>query len=62
VLAIVSDNGSDIRAATQEPSVFGVRLYCLCHGLNSTIQNALGLWKKEKEEEKEKDPSTNLIR
>jgi hypothetical protein len=49
VVATVSDNGSDIRAAIQHSSKFGIRLYCLCHGLNLTVKNGLQLWKKEDE-------------
>ncbi|CAF4507673.1 unnamed protein product, partial [Didymodactylos carnosus] len=47
VTAIVTDNGSDVRAATQPSDKFGVRLYCLCHGLNLTMKNGLQLWKTE---------------
>jgi hypothetical protein len=36
-----------MRVATQQPDVFGVRLYCLAHGLNNTIQKALKFWKKK---------------
>ena len=47
IVATVSDNGNDMRAATQQLNNFGVRLYCLCHGLNLTVKNGLQLWKKE---------------
>ncbi len=57
VVAIVSDNGSDMRLATQHPEIFGIRLYCFAHGLNLTVTNGLQLWKKE---EKKKDETTDL--
>ncbi len=52
VVATVSDNGSDIRAAIQHSNKFGIRLYCLCHGLNLAVKNGLQLWKKEDEKKK----------
>ena len=51
MVAIVSDNGSDMRMATQQPEMFGIRLYCLTHGLNVTLQNGLQLWKKKEKKQ-----------
>ena len=48
----MTDNGSDIRAATQQSDKFGVRVYCLCHGLNLAIKNGLQFWKKEDDKKK----------
>ncbi|CAF1405191.1 unnamed protein product, partial [Rotaria sp. Silwood1] len=31
IVVIVTDNGRDMRAATQRSKMFGLRLYCLCH-------------------------------
>ncbi|CAF4024027.1 unnamed protein product [Adineta steineri] len=55
IVAIVTDNGSDIRAATQHSNTFGIRLHCLCHGLNLVVKNGLYLWKVDKK----KDVSTD---
>jgi hypothetical protein len=51
IIATISDNGSDIRAATQQTKIFGTRMHCLAHGLNLTLQNGLGLWQKPKTKE-----------
>ena len=48
MVGIVTDNGSDVRAATDNHPAFGVRLHCLAHGLNLTVQNGAGLWSTEK--------------
>ncbi|CAF3696375.1 unnamed protein product [Rotaria sp. Silwood1] len=55
IVAFVTDNGSDMRAATQRSKIFGIRLYCLCHGLNLTIKNGLHLWKDHKEQDTSTD-------
>lgn len=57
VVGIVTDNGSDVRSATSDCSILGVRLHCLAHGLNLAVQNGLGLWPKKKTTEKK---STDL--
>ncbi|CAF3754519.1 unnamed protein product [Rotaria sp. Silwood1] len=51
IVAIVTDNGRDMRAATQQSKMFGLRLYCLCHGLNLTVKNGLHLWKDNKKQD-----------
>lgn len=43
-----TDNGSDMRKATQYMKIFGVRLHCIAHGLNLVVQNSLNLWLKTK--------------
>jgi hypothetical protein len=43
-----TDNGCDIRKATQYMNVFGVRLHCIAHGLNLVVQKSLNLWPKMK--------------
>jgi hypothetical protein len=42
ICAITTDNGSDIRAATENEPQFGIRISCILHNLNLTVQN--GLW------------------
>lgn len=52
IVATITDNGHDIRLATQQQQIFGIRLYCTAHGLNLTVKQALGLWKKQNEKQK----------
>ncbi|CAF3102323.1 unnamed protein product [Rotaria sp. Silwood2] len=59
IVAIVSDNGSDMHFATQYPEMFGVRLHCLTHALNLTVANGLQLWKKK---DKKQDSTTDLTK
>ncbi|CAF1428026.1 unnamed protein product, partial [Rotaria sordida] len=42
VCAITTDNGGDIRCATQRLSKFGIKISCILHNLNLITQN--GLW------------------
>jgi hypothetical protein len=42
ICSITTDNGSDIRAATQNKSRFGIRISCYLHNFNLIVQN--GLW------------------
>ena len=44
VYVTTTDNGSDVRKATQYMDVFGIRLHCIAHGLNLVIQKSLNLW------------------
>lgn len=53
VYATTTDNGADMRKATQIMTVFGVRLHCVAHGLNLTVQKSLNLWPKPKRQTKE---------
>jgi hypothetical protein len=59
IVATVTDNGADMRPATQHSEVFGVRLYSMAHGLNLAVQKGLQLWKKK---EQERDATTYLTR
>ncbi|CAF4506038.1 unnamed protein product [Rotaria socialis] len=52
IIATTSDNGSDIRLATQQRHIFGMRLYCTAHGLNLTVKKGLGLWERKRENQK----------
>ncbi|CAF0896961.1 unnamed protein product [Didymodactylos carnosus] len=59
VAAIVTDNCSNIKSATQVG--FGVRIYCCCHALNLMIQNSLQLWPKQTtDKKKEEDDDSGL--
>ncbi len=42
ICSITTDNGSDIRAAVENESHFGIRISCILHNLNLIVQN--GLW------------------
>ena len=44
VYATTTDNGADMRKATQMMTVFDVLLHCAAHGLNLTVQKSLNLW------------------
>ena len=46
--ATTTENGADMRKATQMTDVFGVRLHCAAHGLNLVVQKSLNLWPKSK--------------
>lgn len=48
VSSITTDNGSNIRLATNGRSLFGERLYCVAHALNRVIHVGLRLWAKSK--------------
>ncbi|CAF1329931.1 unnamed protein product [Didymodactylos carnosus] len=48
IISTTTDNGSDVRSATEKNAAFGLRIHCMAHGLNLSIQNALGLWPKKK--------------
>ncbi|CAF1443075.1 unnamed protein product [Adineta ricciae] len=48
IYATTTDNGTDIRKATQQMSVFGVRLHHITHGLNLVVQMSLNLCPKVK--------------
>ena len=48
ITASVTDNGSNVRAASSEIRSFGIRFHCLAHALNLTIHNGLRLWPKNK--------------
>lgn len=58
ITASVTDNGSNVKAASSEFRSFGVRFHCLAHALNLTIHNGLRLWPKSKSIQKptESDP------
>ncbi|CAF2388842.1 unnamed protein product [Rotaria sp. Silwood2] len=45
VCAITTDNGSDIRSATQRLSKFGIKVSCILHNFNLITQNGLWLFK-----------------
>ena len=42
ICSLTTDNGSDIRSASQNRSKFGIRMSCLLHVLNLIVRN--GLW------------------
>jgi hAT family C-terminal dimerisation region len=44
VYVTTTDNGSDMRKATQYMDIFGIRLHCVAHGLNLVVQKSLNLW------------------
>ena len=48
IVASVTDNGSNMKAAFSQIRSFGVRFHCLAHALNLTIHNGLHLWPKNK--------------
>lgn len=48
VMTTTTDNGSDMRAAASTERLFGVRLHCMAHALNLTVQRGLCLWPKQK--------------
>ena len=48
VYATTTDNGSDMRKATQCMDIFGIRLHCIAHGLNLVVQKSLNLWPRTK--------------
>ncbi|CAF3159172.1 unnamed protein product, partial [Rotaria sp. Silwood2] len=45
ICAIVSDNGRDIKKATNDIKP-GLRISCIAHNINLVVQNGLGLWEK----------------
>ncbi len=45
ICSITSDNGSDIRSATQNKFKYGTRISCLIHVFNLVVQNGLWLFK-----------------
>ncbi|CAF3309353.1 unnamed protein product, partial [Rotaria sp. Silwood2] len=45
ICAIVSDNGRDIKKATNDIKP-GQRISCIAHNINLVVQNGLGLWEK----------------
>lgn len=53
IVATVTDNGSDMRAAVGKCSIFGSRIHCKAHALNLIVQNSLGLWPKKKKKAEE---------
>jgi hypothetical protein len=42
ICALTTDNGSDIKLASQDKSLFGIRISCLLHIFNLVVQK--GLW------------------
>ena len=48
VATTTTDNGADMKKATELLSVFGVRSHCMAHALNLTVQKGLCLWPKKK--------------
>lgn len=48
IRALTTDNGSDIRSATQNKSEFGIRISCGLHNLNLITQNGLWLFRMPK--------------
>jgi hypothetical protein len=47
VTATTTDNGSNVKAATEQIRLFGVRFHCFAHALNLTIHKGLRLWPKK---------------
>lgn len=48
IVAVVTDNGKDMRAAMAHSSIPGVWINCLAHSMNLIVQNGLSLWPKKK--------------
>ena len=48
VITTTTDNGADMKKATELLRLFGVRFHCMAHALNLTEQKALCLWPKKK--------------
>ena len=53
VYTTTTNNGADIRKATQMRTIFGVRLHCAAHGLNLMVQKSPNLWPKPKRQTRE---------
>ena len=53
ITASVTDNGSNVQAASSQIRLFGVRFHCLAHALNLTIHNGVHLWPKNKSTRKQ---------
>ncbi|CAF1462295.1 unnamed protein product [Adineta ricciae] len=47
IVATTTDNGSNVKAATSQVRLFGIRLHCMAHALNLTIHKGLHLWAKK---------------
>ena len=47
MVATTTDNGANVKAATTQIRLFGVRFHCLAHALNLTIHKGLLLWPKK---------------
>lgn len=56
-----TDNGSNIRKATQYVDIFGVRLHCIAHGLNLVVQKSLNLWPKMKSMAKNTGAASTIV-
>jgi hypothetical protein len=51
VITTTTDNGADMKKATDLLRLFGVRFHCMAHALNLTVQKGLSLWPKKKNSE-----------
>lgn len=48
IRATVTDNGANIKAASNGIHCFGIRFHCMAHALNLVIHKGLRLWPKKK--------------
>lgn len=48
ITATVTDNGANIKAASNAIRSFGIRFHCLAHALNLVVHKSLRLWPKKK--------------
>ncbi|CAF1202668.1 unnamed protein product [Adineta ricciae] len=59
IIASTTDNGSNVKAATSQTSLFGIRFHCMAHALNLTIHKGLSLWPKKSSTLKKTNNSVN---
>ncbi|CAF4374202.1 unnamed protein product, partial [Rotaria sp. Silwood2] len=61
ICSLTTDNGSDIRSASRNKPIFGIRISCFIHILNLIVRNGLWLFDTPNKLNLNSLPTTNII-